>query len=321
MTIHIALLGLRQAGASLALALKQHGSVQVTGHDSQPDPAGRNALGRLAPSPAQAVANADLVVLALPLDEQREMLRGIGPKVRAGGVIVSLTPLLQPPLEWAADLPAERYFVAAHPTLNPDLLPASPAEPRPDLFTRGLWALAPAKGCAPEAVQLASDLAALLGATSYFIDPGEHDGLMGGAEALPVLFSWALMQSAVNSAGWRDFRKMADARFARATALLDEAERLPVLLDRPQALNALDRALTELQSLRAKLAAAEAGELDRALEAMAVRRAKWLAEKRRADWQEQEPMPANVPTVGAMLGHMFAGNLFAKKAGDEKKSE
>lgn len=318
MATQISLLGLGRLGGSLALALKDNPNVQVVGYDREAGAAAKSAVSRMAGSPAQTVDGADLVILALPLDEQRAMLDSIGGKVREGGVIMSLSPVLRAPLDWAASLPAGRYFVAAHPTVNPEQLLNPSSAPQADLFARGLWALAPGRGCVPEAVQLASDFAVLLGAKPYFIDPLEHDGLMGGAEALPVLFAWALMQTAAKSAGWPDLRKMADERFAAATALLADAERAPLLLNRDSALQYLDRALVELESLREKLQAADAADLDQLLADADRRRAKWLAEKRRADWQEPEPVSGDVPTVGSMLGHLFAGNLFSKKPGDKK---
>ncbi len=317
MTTHISLLGLGRRGGSLALALNGKSEVQVTGFD--PNSAAAKAAGvTRAGSAAQVVKGADIVVLAAPFGELAALLRSVAPKVREAGVIVALAPLLRPPLEWAASLPAGRYFLAVHPTLNPDLLESPSAEPRADLFARGLWALAPAPGCAPEAVKLVSDLAALLTAQPYFIDPAEHDGLMGGAEALPVLLAWALLQAAVKSSGWKELRKVADGRFAAATALVADAERAPLLRNRDSALAYLDAAVAELQSLREKLQTAEASGLDKLLTEAVKTREKWLGAKARADWQEADSASAEMPTVGSMLGRLFAGNLFSKKPGDKQ---
>jgi prephenate dehydrogenase len=319
MTLNLSLLGLGRRGGSLALALSGHASVRVTGYDSNAT-AGRAAGVSLAGSAAKAAEGADLVVLAVPFSEQQALLRVVAPKVREAGVILAFSPLLGPPLEGApAAVPAGRYFLAAHPILNPELLESPAVEPRADLFAGGLWALAPAPGCAPEAVKLVSDLAALLTAQPYFMDPAEHDGLMGGAEALPVLFAWALWQAAAKSSGWKELRKVADGRFATATALLEAAPRGPLLLNRASALAYLDAALAELQSLRQKLSAADASGFDQLLSEAAKARGKWLAEKARADWQDQDSLSADVPTVGSMLGRLFAGNLFSKKPGDGKK--
>src|SRR5206468_10366647 len=116
----------------------------------------------------------------------------------AGSVAASVGPLLAPPLAWAAEMladRAERYFVACHPALSPTQLYTGDTgfeASSPALFERGLWSLAPAAGCAPEAARLVADLVQLLGAFPYFVDPAEHDGLAAASEALPALLAIVL---------------------------------------------------------------------------------------------------------------------------------
>ena len=187
MTINVTVLGLDRVGGSLARRLSAQEQLRVAGYDRDTALARQaqrtGALHQAHLNLLQAVEQADLVLLNGPLTEQHETLRLIAPELRAGSVTVSVGPLLAPPLAWAADMlagRAERYFVASHPALNPAQLYAGEtgyASATPDLFERGLWALAPAPGCAPAAAQLVSDMPRLLGAFAYFIDPAEHDGL------------------------------------------------------------------------------------------------------------------------------------------------
>jgi prephenate dehydrogenase len=270
-----------------------------------------------------AIENADLVVVALPLEAKGlpATLKLIGPHLHAGCVVISFAPLMQAPLQWAtAHLPAERYFVAAHPLLSPAHLydGASGLDAaHADLFSGAVWALAPAPGCAPEALKLASDLALLVKATPYYVDPAEYDGLMGGAQALPALLSAALMRAAVQSTGWSEIRKVADRAFATATLSLDELDIATLTLNRENALRYLDSAIAELQNLRADLAHPDALLLAERLREASERRAQWLAERRRGDWEAPNTVKVELPSASESIQRHFVGNWFSRKA--EKK--
>ena len=326
MPIQIAIIGLGRLGGSLGLALSAHNGLQPVGFDRDSDAAraaqSRGALHRAEWNLINAVEGADLVLIALPLSEQRDLLTAIAPNLRAGCVIASVAPLLGPPIAWAAELlPTERFFVAAHPILNPAQLHTGDAgldAARADLFARGLWALAPASGCAPEALKLVGDLALLLGASPYFVDPAEHDGLMGGVDALPVLLAYALMQAAAASPGWGEMRKLTGRGFATATTPLADAEHAPLLLNRDSALRYLDAAIAALQSTREQIAAGRGAALDEALAEAAARRAKWLADRERGDWEKLEQPPLEMPTPGEAMRRILFGGLLSRK-GEPKK--
>ncbi len=326
MSIQIAIVGLGRLGGSLGMALTAQTGLQLTGFDRDAEAAraaqSRGALHRVEWNLINAVEGADLVLIALPLAEQRDILTAVAPNLREGCVIVSVAPLLGPPLAWAAELlPAERFFVASHPILNPAQLHTGETgldAARADLFARGLWALAPAPGCAPEALKLVGDLALLLGASPYFVDPAEHDGLMGGVDALPVLLAYALMQAATASPGWGEMRKLTDRGFATATTPLADAEHAPLLLNRDSALRYLDAALAILQSLREQIAADHGAALDEALAEAAARRARWLADRERGDWEKLEKPPLEMPTPGEAMRRILFGGLLQRK-GEPKK--
>ncbi|MRR31974.1 prephenate dehydrogenase/arogenate dehydrogenase family protein, partial [bacterium] len=93
MTINLTILGLGQVGASLGLALNEHKEkIQRTGSDQEPLVAQRaqrmGAVDRIDYNVPSAVEKADVVVLALPVDEIRATLELIGPLTRAGVVII-----------------------------------------------------------------------------------------------------------------------------------------------------------------------------------------------------------------------------------------
>lgn len=335
MTVNVTLLGLGRVGGSLARRLTavaqdpRQPAVRVAGYDRDTSLARvaqrQGALHKAHLNILQAVEQADLVFLTGPLTEQHENLRLIAPELRAGSVVAAVGPLLGPPLAWPAEPGndvadrAKRYFVACHPALSPAQLYTGETgfdASNGDLFERGLWALAPAPGCALEAVQLVADVVRLLGAFPYFIDPSEHDGLAAATEALPALLSIALMQAAATSPGWPETRKIADRAFATATAALVEADPAALRANRDNALRYLDAALAGLQALRQHLAAGETAAVDEALAQAADRRAAWLADRQRGDWDHLDEQQAQMPTSTNMLGRFLVGGLLSKRGDD-----
>lgn len=322
----LSLLGLNRFSGSLGLALTARDDLSVIAYAGDPDVAriaqSRRMAHRSEWNLLNAVENADVVIISLPLgrDGLRETLKLIAPQLRSGAVIIGLTPLLSPPLTWASELlPAERHFIAIHPILNPAHLyddDIGLEGARANLFEKSLWALAPTLTCAPEAIKLASDLGVLVQATPYFIDPAEHDGLMGGVTALPALLAWALMRVAVTSSGWTEMRKVADRAFATATVALAEADAAALHANRESVLRYLDAALAELQSLRAEIATGNGQALADTLAEAETRRATWRSERQRGEWEAVTVKP-EVPTFGDSIQRIFTGGLLGRK--NEKK--
>ena len=330
MTINVTVIGLGRVGGSLARRLRQHDQLNLTGYDHDHDLA-REALREGALHKAQlnlltAVEQADLVLLTGALAEQREHLRLIAPELKAGSVTAAVGPLLAPPLAWAAELlagRAERHFVACHPALNPAQLYTGETgfdSSSADLFERGLWSLAPAPGCAPEALRLVADLARLAGAFAYVVDPAEHDGLAAASEALPALLAIALMEAAAASPGWSETQRVADRSFATATVALVDADSAALRANRENALRYLDAALAELGRLRQLLAADEAAAIDQALAQAADRRAAWLADRQRGDWEHLGEATPSLPSAGEMMSRLVVGGWLSKRGDEPKKT-
>ncbi|MBI4771619.1 MAG: prephenate dehydrogenase, partial [Chloroflexi bacterium] len=212
--IQITIIGLGRIGASMGLALRRNAGANFTvvGHDREPTAAGHaeraGAVSRVEWNLPRACEAADVLLLALPLNEIRETLALAAPHLKSGAVALDTAPLKLPVLQWAAELlPDGRYFVGANPLLNPERLhdwENGPAAARADLFEGGLLALIPPREAPPEALKLGHDLAYLLGAAPFFLEPAEHDSLMASADALPGLLAVALIRAASASPGWRD---------------------------------------------------------------------------------------------------------------------
>jgi prephenate dehydrogenase len=98
----IAVLGLGLIGGSILQALAR-GGYRVSGYDPDPVEAGaaRGTGYTVAASAAEAVAGADLIVLAMPLPHLEAALIEIGGTVAAGAVVTDVGTLKVPVLQAA----------------------------------------------------------------------------------------------------------------------------------------------------------------------------------------------------------------------------
>ena len=128
MTVRITIIGLGQIGASLGLALAAHKEqVSTLGHDKSPTTARqaqkRGAVQAVAYTLPGAVQKADVVVLAIPLNEMRAALEVIAPVLKEDAVVLDTSPVKTAVAGWVKELlPPGRHYVGLAPALNPDVL-------------------------------------------------------------------------------------------------------------------------------------------------------------------------------------------------------
>src|SRR6056297_2618626 len=104
----VAILGTGLIGASLGLALRQRApDLDVIGADARAD-AQATALARCAltrtAAAEDAVADADLVVLAAPLDALPDLLQTVAPALKPGSLVTDVGSVKGPTMRAAADM-------------------------------------------------------------------------------------------------------------------------------------------------------------------------------------------------------------------------
>ncbi|MEX1018054.1 MAG: prephenate dehydrogenase/arogenate dehydrogenase family protein [Litorilinea sp.] len=239
----IAILGLGLRGASMGLALqREEATFEIVGHDRDPQAtqaAKRSgAVHRTEWNLHNACEGADMIVLALPFAELEEMLGHIAEDLKPGALVFALVSLMQPTIDLADRLlPSHAHFVVGRPVLSGV---GGQLEQRADLFEEIVFALAPGLQTEADAVQLASDYVERVGATPFFVDAAEHDGIVAGVEQLPQLLAAILMRQASAAPGWREARRLAGRQFAHATELGQSAEQILAALE-PNRANLLHR--------------------------------------------------------------------------------
>jgi len=184
----LAVVGTGLMGTSVALAAGRTGT-RTHGFDSDRSVLERAAArGALEPvsSLAEAVADAELVVVAVPVgaapDAVREALDATGPTVVVTDVASTKRPL--------ASL-ADPRFVPGHPVAGGAT--GGPGRATADLFDAATWFLTPTDASAAESVALVERFVASLGARAVRTDAKAHDRLLALTSHLPHALANVLM--------------------------------------------------------------------------------------------------------------------------------
>ena len=267
MAVQLTIIGMGQIGTSVGLALAEESErIFRMGHDREIGIARRaekrGALDKVSINLLAAVENADLVLLALPVDQIQETLELIKDELKPAAVVMDTGPAKQTVATWAAELlPEERYYVGLTPVLNPVYLhdiDSGTEAAHPDLFRDGLVGIVSPPGVPSEAIKLAADLTRLLGANPLFADPLEMDGLVAATHILPQLMAAGLLNSTVDQPGWHEGRKIAGRSYAEVTAPVMYASEPSTLttaamLNRDNVIRVLDGAVAALNAIRGDL--------------------------------------------------------------------
>ena len=278
MAVQITIIGLGQIGTSLGLALKEHTEkIHRVGHDKVHSRAQQakdlGALDQAQSNLHNAVKEADIVLLALPLSEIRPTLELIGNDLRPGTVLMETAPAKAAVADWVGELLSPGCdYIGLLPTIHPAHLLgliSGQAAAHEDLFRdapmliispparAGVESSAQSTG---KAIKAASDLVELLGAKPLFIDIAETDGLITATHILPRLIAAALVNITIGQPGWQEGTKLTGRVYAEATAPIAsedqdasyEAESLLTasVSNKGNVLRVIDNYISALQSLR-----------------------------------------------------------------------
>jgi prephenate dehydrogenase len=272
--------GVGLIGGSLALAAREAGLVrEVVGFGRSPEnlrvALDRRIVDRVADSPRDAVAGAEVVVLAAPVGACAALAERFRPHVAPGTLLTdvgSVKASLVAALEscWADP----GAVVGAHPVAGSEAAGAAAA--RADLFRGRLCIVTPTRRTHPEALARVRALWEGVGARVEQMDASAHDEILARVSHLPHLIAYALMDAVAAArvdgrsvldyagTGLRDTTRVAASRaelwrdigLANAGALRAALGEFRVALDRLDAL----------------LAACDAAGLERVLDAAAAAR-------------------------------------------------
>lgn len=334
MTVQITIIGMGQIGTSIGLALAKHTDlVRRVGHDKEIGIARKaekmGALDKVEINIPNAVENADIVVLSLPLDQIKEMLEIIAPNLKPDSVVMDTAPVKEVVSAWTQELlPENRFYVGLTPVLNPAYLQEHDSgveAARTDMFENGMVAVVSPPGTASEAIKLATDFISLLNSEHLFVDPVELDSLMAATHILPQLISAALLNITVDQPGWREGRKLAGRAYAEVTGpsvLLGEPDTIAnsALLTQEHVVRVIDSLIATLHHMRADINEQNHKALLESLKRARTGREGWWRERWTAHWSAEETAPSvEMPTAKDIMGRLVGWRRPKEKQNDSEE--
>ncbi len=236
MPSRVAIAGLGLLGGSLGLALRRRSSepggpvLEVTGFDARPEAAAtaraRGACDRVATSLREAAAEAELLVLAAPVDAIVAQLHEIAHLAREGkvpaGLVVTDLGSTKRAICAAADevLPPTVSFVGGHPLAGAERGGVEHA--RADLFDDAFWVVVPVARSDAESIGAVKWLVETAGGRVEPMEAGRHDRIVASTSHVPHLLAVTLAEHLFSeSSSDHDFLTLAGRGFSDMTRIAD----------------------------------------------------------------------------------------------------
>jgi prephenate dehydrogenase len=206
----IAIVGTGQVGTMLGMALMaaRHGSSpeidvgQVTLVDERAGVAveslARGAGDAVGAGAAEAFAEADTLILAVPVPAIVGLIDGLGPTAPAGALVIDTGSTKRPVVEaMRRSIPAAAHAVGGHPMAGTEV--PGPAGADPERLRGATFALTPVRDD-PAGIARARTLVEIVGARPYEVGADEHDRAVAMTSHLPHLLAFALSVAAERAA-------------------------------------------------------------------------------------------------------------------------
>lgn len=307
MAVRISMIGLDNVNISTAMILNaKHADIKCSGWD--PDAERRiaadhhHAFHPLCKNLKEAVKEAAIVMLALAPHDLKNVLKDIKDLHAPGAVLVNLSSLHVPAAHLVEEvLGSSAHFVSMLPGLNPDIALTNGiglGSAREDLFKGSPVYISAPPQAEAVVLDLAVDLAVLLGGQPVLADPYEVDGFSAAYLSLPELTAAVLMETVSGQPSWQEGGRMAGQAMAQATAPLDGklgaqwAQEL--LANRKNLVRLLDDLAGETQRLKKTLLAEDEETLASMLDKDIQERSDWLLWKDKP--QQGRELASSIPT-------------------------
>ena len=198
----IGIVGLGLIGGSIALAARQTWPASLVIGVDRKDVLERAMLLHaidVAADDLVVLAEADLVILAAPIQQNLEILRELPDNVTSAAIITDTGSTKRGIVEAAASLPERFTFIGGHPLGG--AARAGIEHARADMFAGRPWLFTPARGHDVRALEKLKSFAAGLGSSPRTLSPEDHDRLLAFISHLPQLTVSALMHVVGEAAG------------------------------------------------------------------------------------------------------------------------
>ncbi len=222
----IAIIGIGLIGSSIVRAARKHGlATRVAIADSSADArqvAAELKLGdAVHADPAEAVKDADLTIVCVPIGAYAEVGQAIAAHLKSGSIVSDVGSVKQAVLRDLGPLvPDHVHFIPGHPIAGTEH--SGPAAGFAELF-EGRWTiLTPLPGWDEAAVERLQQFWARMGAMVETMEPIHHDQVLAITSHLPHLIAYTIVGTATgleehtqrevikfSASGFRDFTRIA----------------------------------------------------------------------------------------------------------------
>jgi prephenate dehydrogenase len=280
----VVVIGVGLIGGSFALALKEAGAVQtVVGMGRSREVMARalelGIVDSVAESAQDAMAGADLVLLAAPVAQTGPILQSLLPWLEPGTIITDAGSTKCDVVAAARQVLGERVaqFVPGHPIAGRES--NGPDAALADLYRGKKAVLTPLPENAAAIVERVAAAWRTCGAVIHQLAPADHDRVFAAVSHLPHLLAYALVDDIARkphtdllfqyaASGFRDFTRIAGSS--------PEMWRDISLANREALLTELDAYLAQLTTMRSMLAAADGAALERVYANAQRARHEWI---------------------------------------------
>lgn len=315
--IRISIIGMGMIGTSLGLALRASNppdKLNITGYDLDRSALNtaraRLAIDRAAHSLDEAVREAQLVVVAAPVQATRAIFAQIAPLLPAGAVVTDVASTRAQVCAWARELlPETASFVGGHPMAGKEQ--AGPEAAEASLFEGAIYCLTPSPDATEHAIDTVEGMVTLIGAKPYYIDPDEHDAYVAGISHLPFVLSTALVEVVTRSAGWKEMSPLAASGFRDISRLASGdvvMHRDICMTNRAALTHWINEAVAFLLEMRDHLEQDDAAHIEAIFEHARHMRDEWLARGR-----SKRPGESSYAGSPSIQRGLFGGRLPLRK--------
>ena len=222
----IALIGFGLIGGSIARAARSQGLAgEIVTTARSPATRARvkelRIVDHVFETNAEAVKDADLVILCIPVGACGPVAKEIAPYLKPGAIISDVGSVKGAVVqEMAPHLPKDVHFVPAHPVAGTEH--SGPDSGFAELFVNRWCILTPLAGTDPAAVQKLQAFWAGIGAKVEVMTPDHHDLVLAITSHLPHLIAYTIVGTAdeleqvtssevmqFSASGFRDFTRIA----------------------------------------------------------------------------------------------------------------
>ncbi len=222
----VALIGIGLIGSSLSLAMQRHGLAgKIVGGartaETREIALELGLVEEVFADPAEAVAEADLVVLAAPVGANAAVAEAISPALKPGAIVTDVGSVkLAVIRDVGPHIPSGVHLVPGHPVAGSEH--SGPTAGFAELFENRYCILTPPPGTDERAVERVRALWRACGSEVKLMEAAHHDKVLATTSHLPHLLAYTIVGTATDletseqdevirfsAGGFRDFTRIA----------------------------------------------------------------------------------------------------------------